>query len=40
MDLREFFSEHPRAALAFSGGVDSSYLLYAGLKWAEKLGVY
>ena len=40
MELREFFLEHPRAALAFSGGVDSSYLLYAGLKWAEKLGVY
>ena len=27
-------------ALAFSGGVDSSYLLYAGIRWAEKLGVY
>ena len=40
MELREFFLEHPRAALAFSGGVDSSYLLYAGLKWAEELGVY
>ena len=40
MELREFFSEHPRAALAFSGGVDSSYLLYAGRKWAEELGVY
>ena len=40
MELREFFLELPRAALAFSGGVDSSYLLYAGLKWAEKLGVY
>lgn len=40
MELKEFFTEHPRAALAFSGGVDSSYLLYAGLRWAEKLGVY
>lgn len=27
--LKEFFSKNPRAALAFSGGVDSSYLLYA-----------
>ena len=27
--LRRFFSEHPRAAIAFSGGTDSSYLLYA-----------
>ena len=40
MDLQDFFTQHPRTALAFSGGVDSSYLLYAGLKWAEKLGVY
>ena len=40
MELQEFFAQYPRVALAFSGGVDSSYLLYAGLKWAEKLGVY
>lgn len=29
MTLEEFFEEHPKLALAFSGGVDSSYLLYA-----------
>ena len=29
--LRAFFREHPRLALAFSGGVDSSYLLYAAI---------
>lgn len=29
MQLREFFAAHPKAALAFSGGVDSAYLLYA-----------
>ena len=40
MELQDFFTEHPCAALAFSGGVDSSYLLYAGIRWAEKLGVY
>ncbi len=40
MELRDFFAAHPRCALAFSGGVDSSYLLYEGLKWAEKIGVY
>ena len=40
MTLKEFFTRHPRAALAFSGGADSSYLLWAGLQWAEKLGVY
>lgn len=27
--LRAFFAAHPRMALAFSGGVDSAYLLYA-----------
>ena len=27
--LQTFFSEHPRLALAFSGGTDSAYLLYA-----------
>ena len=32
MTLQEFFTEHPKAALGFSGGVDSSYLLYAGIK--------
>ncbi len=40
MELREFFRLHPRLALAFSGGVDSAYLLYEGRKWAEDLGVY
>ena len=40
MELREFFAAHPRVALAFSGGVDSSYLLYAALRWAESVGVY
>ena len=40
MNLQEFFTRHPRVALAFSGGADSSYLLWAGLQWAEKLGVY
>ena len=29
MTLNEFFSDHPKAALAFSGGVDSAYLLSA-----------
>ena len=27
--LQSFFAEHPRVALAFSGGCDSAYLLYA-----------
>lgn len=29
MKLSEFFVENPKTALAFSGGVDSAYLLYA-----------
>ena len=29
MKLNEFFTEHNKVALAFSGGADSSYLLYA-----------
>lgn len=29
MDLNQFFTTHPRVAVAFSGGVDSAYLLYA-----------
>ena len=29
MTLDEFFAKHKKVALAFSGGVDSSYLLYA-----------
>ena len=29
--LRRFFEEQPRAALAFSGGCDSAYLLYAAV---------
>ena len=29
MQLQEFFKQNPRFAVAYSGGVDSSYLLYA-----------
>ncbi len=28
LTLQEFFTEHPKVALAFSGGADSAYLLY------------
>ena len=31
MTLQEFFQENRAVALAFSGGVDSAYLLYAGV---------
>lgn len=33
MDLQTFFARHPRAALAFSGGVDSAFLLYAAKQY-------
>ena len=32
MTLNEFFAAHPKCALGFSGGVDSAYLLYAGVQ--------
>lgn len=31
MDLQDFFKENSKVALAFSGGVDSAYLLYAAI---------
>lgn len=31
MNLNDFFKQYNRVALAFSGGVDSAYLLYAGI---------
>lgn len=37
MNLQQFFTSYPKAALAFSGGVDSSYLLYAALQHAEEV---
>lgn len=38
--LKEFFTENPRAALALSGGVDSCYLLYAGLHYKADVQPY
>ena len=32
MTLQDFFNQHNKFAVAFSGGVDSSYLLYAAKK--------
>ena len=40
MTLNEFFSEHPRVALAFSGGVDSAYLLYSAVQAGVKVKAY
>jgi len=40
MTLEQFFEQNPAVALGFSGGVDSSYLLYAALKYGARVGVY
>lgn len=40
MTLQEFFTEHPKAAIAFSGGVDSSYLLREGLRFGRDIKAY
>lgn len=40
MTLREFFTEHPKAALGFSGGVDSSYLLWAAVNAGADIAPY
>ncbi|TFG81436.1 MAG: ATP-dependent sacrificial sulfur transferase LarE [Erysipelotrichales bacterium] len=40
MELKEFFTENPVIALGFSGGVDSSYLLYAALHYGAKVKAY
>ena len=40
MTLADYFHAHPRAALAFSGGVDSAYLLWAGRHWGCDLTAY
>ena len=40
MELSDFFADNPRAALAFSGGVDSAYLLYAGMRWGKLMKAY
>lgn len=40
MDLSDFFAQNPKAAIAFSGGVDSAYLLYAALKFGANVQAY
>lgn len=40
MDLKEFFEKNNKVALAFSGGVDSSYLLYCALKSGAEVKAY
>ncbi len=40
MELTRFFQEHPKAAIAFSGGVDSAYLLYAAAASGAQVTAY
>ena len=40
MILQSFFEKYPKVAVAFSGGVDSSYLLYAAGKYAQSVKAY
>lgn len=40
MTLKEFFAAHNKEALAFSGGVDSAYLLHAAMEYGAKVKAY
>ena len=40
MTLEAFFKENPKTALAFSGGVDSSYLHYAAMQAGAEVRAY
>lgn len=40
MTLQDFFKEQPAVALAFSGGVDSAYLLYAAVSSGAKVTAF
>ena len=40
MKLMDFFKEQRKAAIAFSGGVDSAYLLYAAAQSGAKVCAY
>ena len=40
MTLERFFKENTSIALGISGGVDSSYLLYAGLQYGADIKAY
>ena len=40
MTLTQFFKDHPKAAVAFSGGVDSAFLLYAAKASGAEVAAY
>ena len=40
MELEQFWVAHPKAAIAFSGGVDSAYLLYSAVQAGARVKAY
>ncbi|MCM1579016.1 MAG: ATP-dependent sacrificial sulfur transferase LarE [Ruminococcus sp.] len=40
MELKDFFGKYPKAAVAFSGGADSAYLMYAAMKAGADIRAY
>ena len=38
--MKQFFEQYPMVAIAFSGGVDSAYLLYEASKYAKQVKAY
>ena len=40
MTIAEFFAANPRCAVAFSGGIDSAWLLHEALRYGKKVRAY
>ena len=40
MTLQEFFHQYPETAVAFSGGVDSAWLLHEAARYARRCTAY
>ena len=40
MTIPEFFAAHPDCAVAFSGGIDSAWLLHEALRYGRKVRAY
>ena len=40
MNLAVFFKQYPKVGIAFSGGVDSAYLLYAAITYGAQVRAY
>lgn len=40
MTTSQFFADHPEAAVAFSGGVDSAWLLHEAVRHARRTAAY